>query len=48
VQHSERGRPFAAAANGQLTSVVYASLGMQDAHLPLAVADLIAREAVAT
>jgi len=48
AQHGKWGRLFAVAADGRPKGDVYASLGMQDACLPMAVADLVPREAVAT
>jgi NTE family protein len=48
AQHGERGRLFAAARNGEMKGFVHACLGMQDARLPMPIADLVPCEAVAT
>jgi NTE family protein len=48
AQHGGRGTLYAAAAEGTLDGFVYAYLGMQDGNLPVTVADLVPRSAVAT
>jgi NTE family protein len=47
AQHGERGRLYAAASSGRLAGFVYAYLGMRDDRLPMPIADLVPREAVA-
>jgi len=47
AQHGERGRLYAAASSGRLSGFVYTYLGMRDDRLPIPIADLVPREAVA-
>ena len=47
AQHGERGRLYAAISSGRLSGFVYAYLGMRDDRLPMPMADLVPREAVA-
>lgn len=46
AQHGQREPLYAASSSGRLSGFVYAYLGMQDAHLPTEVADLVPRDAV--
>jgi len=47
AQHGERARLFGAASSGKRAGFVYAYLGMHDERVPVPVADLVPRDAVA-